>query len=81
MYWTDSSPWLDELRDGLAEVDHHADFLDKAVHFLVPAGDNVLEVVAWRVEIERPGAAPFAWPVEVAPRASTCASPRKPTDS
>jgi len=63
MYWSRSSPWLDELTAALAEVDHTADFMDSAVHFLVPAGDDVLEVVAWQVRIERPGADPSAWPV------------------
>jgi hypothetical protein len=54
-YWTSASEWIDELKASLAVVDRTADFMDRAVHFVVPAGDDVLEVVAWQVEISRSG--------------------------
>ena len=55
VYWAAASPWMDDLRQRLAELDPHADFMERAVHFLVPAGDDVLEVVAWRVHVEHDG--------------------------
>ena len=57
IYWSRSSAWLNELRGRLTELDPGADFLDRAIHFLVPAGDDVLEVVAWRVEVAQGGKA------------------------
>ena len=55
MYWTSASEWIDQLKASLAVVDRTADFMDRAVHFVIPAGDDVLEVIAWRVEISRSG--------------------------
>lgn len=55
IHWARSSAWLDELRERLAELDPGADFMERAIHFLVPAGDDVLEVVAWQVEVTHMG--------------------------
>ena len=44
------STWLEELSADLRQVDHTATFMQRARHFLVPAGDLVIEVVAWAVE-------------------------------
>lgn len=43
------SPWIEELRANLAQVDHTADFLDRSRHWLLHCGDDVVEVVAWEM--------------------------------
>jgi hypothetical protein len=43
------SPWIEELRAALAQVDHTADFLDRSHHWLMHCGDDVVEVVAWEM--------------------------------
>lgn len=43
------SPWIEELRADLAQVDHTADFLDRSHHWLLHCGDDVVEVVAWEM--------------------------------
>jgi hypothetical protein len=43
------SPWIEELRADLAQVDHTADFLDRSRHWLMHCGDDVVEVVAWEM--------------------------------
>lgn len=45
------SSWLAELKAAAREIDARADFMDRAVHFTIPSGDDVLEVVAWSVEV------------------------------
>jgi hypothetical protein len=57
-----SSQWLDELSAALAVIDPSATFMERAVHVIVPLGDNVLEVVAWTIEVTRPGAPHMSWP-------------------
>ena len=44
------SPWIEELRAALAVVDETADFLDRAHHWMLHAGDAVVEVVAWELD-------------------------------
>lgn len=46
------SAWLDELRTGLETQDPGARFMDRAHHYLIDAGDDVIEVVAWSVTWE-----------------------------
>ena len=46
-----NSEWMDELRRVLSRKDETATFMDKARHFMVPLGDAVLEVVAWRFSV------------------------------
>jgi hypothetical protein len=53
VYWSSASPWIDELKASLAVIDRTADFMERALHFVIPAGDDVLEVIAWQVEISR----------------------------
>jgi hypothetical protein len=55
IYWSRTSTWIDELTAALATVDFTADFMERAVHFIVPAGDDVIEVVAWRMELTLSG--------------------------
>jgi hypothetical protein len=50
------SPWLDSLRAALRETAARARFMERALHFTLPAGDDVLEVVAWKVQIRIGGA-------------------------
>ncbi|MGH2351656.1 MAG: hypothetical protein ACRDI2_10055 [Chloroflexota bacterium] len=49
------SPWVEELRAAQRQIDHTATFMDRARHFLIPAPDGVIEVVAWGVQWEGPG--------------------------
>ena len=44
-----NSSWISELRDNLKNNDMTANFLDKSRHFLLPLGDDFLEVVAWDI--------------------------------
>ena len=46
------SPWIEELKAGLKVNDSSATFMDEAHHFLIPARQNVIEVVAWNVKWE-----------------------------
>lgn len=43
------SPWIAELREALAKVDHDADFLDRSHHWILHCGNDVVEVVAWEM--------------------------------
>jgi hypothetical protein len=54
------SPWIEELRAGLAGCDPSADFMDRAHHFLILSRHSVVEVAAWEVtwETVSPPAAP-----------------------
>jgi hypothetical protein len=54
------SSWIDELKAVLARTDETATFMEKARHFLIPAGDEYIEVVAWEIRCE-----PFAGDVEL----------------
>jgi hypothetical protein len=44
------SLWLATLTADLAANDRFATFMDNARHFLVPAGDAVIEVAAWQLQ-------------------------------
>jgi len=46
VYVTDESDWLTALGKGQVH------FLDKSRHFVVPSYDDVVEVVAWRLDVE-----------------------------
>jgi len=46
------SSFLSELRATLKRVDTTATFMSQAKHFLIPAQDEYIEVVAWNVSIE-----------------------------
>jgi hypothetical protein len=43
------SAWRHELWERLAAHDPHASFMDHARHFVVPAEDDVIEVLAWQL--------------------------------
>ncbi len=46
------SKWISELKASLKEVDSSADFMDKAKHLLIPCYDNIIEIIAWNIELE-----------------------------
>jgi hypothetical protein len=46
------SLWVQELKSVLKRVDHTATFMEKARHFLIPAQDEFIEVVAWEIKWE-----------------------------
>jgi hypothetical protein len=46
------SPWVKELAEELWRADHTATFMQKARHFLIPAQDDFIEVVAWNIACE-----------------------------
>jgi hypothetical protein len=48
-----SSGWQRELAGQLEELHPTASFLDDAHHFVVPAGDDVVEVLAWQLQWRR----------------------------
>lgn len=50
-----SSAWLEELKAALRMNDDLASFMNKSIHFVVPAEDDVLEVAAWKVEVTQLG--------------------------
>ncbi|MEX1031439.1 MAG: hypothetical protein WDZ91_15560 [Paenibacillaceae bacterium] len=47
------SNWLDDLKEALKKKDVTADFLDKAHHYVLPFQDIIVEVVAWKLELEK----------------------------
>jgi hypothetical protein len=49
------SGWRRELARQLEELHPTASFLDHARHFVVPAGDDVVEVLAWQLLWRRDG--------------------------
>jgi hypothetical protein len=51
IFYQRTSTWIEELKSALQVSDRTADFMDKALHFTIPAGDDVLEIAAWKVEI------------------------------
>ncbi|MBK6904531.1 MAG: hypothetical protein IPH04_17445 [Saprospirales bacterium] len=53
VFIVENSPWVLELREALRQIDRTATFMDKAFHYLIPAGDDVIEVVAWGVVSSR----------------------------
>ena len=55
LLYQQTSAWLNELKAALHRNDQTANFMDKAVHFIIPAGDDVLEIAAWKIEITHLG--------------------------
>ena len=47
----ESSDWIKELTASLKVVDSSADFMGKARHFLIPCYDNIIEIIAWNLEL------------------------------
>lgn len=50
VFLVEDSPWLVELQTALSQIDHMATFLDQAHHFVIPSGDDIIEVIAWSME-------------------------------
>lgn len=40
------SPWIEVLKEELRRNDRSATFMNKARHFILPLGDNIVEVIA-----------------------------------
>lgn len=55
IFYQKNSAWIEALKSTLKIIDRSATFLDQAVHFIIPAGDDVLEIVAWKVEMNYQG--------------------------
>lgn len=49
VFWVEESLWIAELKSALNQVDRLATFLDKSHHYVVPGGDDIVEIVAWRM--------------------------------
>ena len=49
VFQVEDSPWIAGLREALSQIDRHARFLDHSHHYVVPSGDDVVEVVAWNL--------------------------------
>lgn len=47
------SNWLHELRRSLLNIHEEADFMDKSKHFLIPCYDNIIEIIAWDIELTK----------------------------
>ena len=41
------SPWIEELKAALHQIDHGATFMQHAHHYLILCRENYVEVVAW----------------------------------
>lgn len=50
VFWVEDSPWIADLKEALSHTDHLATFLDPSHHYIVPCGDEVVEVVAWNLK-------------------------------
>ncbi len=47
VFLVEESPWIADLKAALHQIDQFATFLDQAHHYVIPSGDDVVEVVAW----------------------------------
>ena len=50
VFLVDDSPWIADLKKSLSQIDQHANFLDKSHHYVIPSGDDIVEVVAWNLK-------------------------------
>lgn len=48
-----NSLWIDELCKNLKLTDCEARFMNKSKHFLLPLGEDFLEVLAWNIEVQK----------------------------
>jgi hypothetical protein len=55
------SPWIAELKAALRIRHRYATFMEKARHFLIPGGDDFVEIVAWSVRLEEEAAQDLPW--------------------
>jgi hypothetical protein len=46
------SPWIRELAENFRQSNPYDDLMTRVCHFILPLGDNVVEVAAWKYEIE-----------------------------
>ena len=54
IFLVENSPWIAELKQALSQIDSHATFLDQSHHYVIPSGDDVVEVVAWNLQWSGP---------------------------
>jgi len=47
----ENSEWIEELKNILLETDPNANFLEKARHFILDMGDNIIEIIATNIKI------------------------------
>ncbi len=47
------STWLAELRDTVAYYEGDSEITDNAHHFLLPLGDDIVEIIAWSFDLSR----------------------------
>lgn len=50
VFVVEDSPWLLELRKALSQIDRGATFLDRSHHYVIPSGDDIVEVIAWGIK-------------------------------
>ena len=46
------SKWIKKLKKSLRKGSESANYVEKAKHFLIPCYDNVIEIIAWNLELE-----------------------------
>jgi hypothetical protein len=63
VFLVENSPWLADLKKDLKLSDPYATFMEKSTHFVVPSGDQVLEVIAWNLKWNGPKGS-GSYPVE-----------------
>lgn len=52
IYEVKKSALILDLKYQLQENDAHANFLEKARHFIIPLQDNLIEIIAWNMQCE-----------------------------
>lgn len=45
----DNSEWLNDFKKKLIIIDETANFLNNAIHYLLPLQDDFLEIISWEV--------------------------------
>lgn len=48
----ENSKWIKEIRKSLRKGSESINHIDKARHFLIPCYDNIIEIIAWDLELE-----------------------------
>ncbi|MCH5163649.1 MAG: hypothetical protein J1F36_01385, partial [Clostridiales bacterium] len=47
----ENSEWINQLKYSLMQRDEDATFMDKARHFIFDLRDNLIEIIAWNLEV------------------------------
>lgn len=48
----ENSEWIKEMKKTLKRYDLQDNFMEKSRHFLIPCYDNIIEIIAWDIELE-----------------------------